>query len=275
MSLTNPTTYNTSGSQADGHSATIGATSDASTATTLVGLLKKLVSLLPASLVSGRLDTQASQATAANLNATAAQGAGSGSAATFWYTRNTDGTNTMPTMDAAARSGYQRVTDGTNTAAVKAASTAAAASDPSVVVAVSPNSPATVVGGAANSAAVSGNPVLTAGYDGTNARTIRTDSAGRAYPAGHSSYNTGGVNETRTVRTGAGHLVRLVINPGTMSTFTVYDNTAGSGTVLASQTTGGAGGGNGYSVEIGAAFSTGLTYISTGGCNVTLIYDAF
>lgn len=140
MALTNPATTNAVSSQADGHSATIGSTSDASTATTLVGLLKKLVSLLPTALVSGRLDTQASQATAANLNATAAQGAGSGSAATFWYSRITDGTNTMPTMDAAARSGYQRVTDGTNTAAVKAASTAAVASDPSLVVTVSPNS---------------------------------------------------------------------------------------------------------------------------------------
>lgn len=126
MSLTNPTTYNTSGSQADGHSATIGSTSDASTATTLVGLLKKLVSLLPASLVSGRLDTQASQATAANLNATAAQGTGSGSAATFWYTRVTDGTNTTPTMDVVGRAGFQKITDGTNTASVTAGSSSAA-----------------------------------------------------------------------------------------------------------------------------------------------------
>jgi CxxC motif-containing protein len=56
------------------------------------------------------------------------------------YVRLTDGTNTMPTGDAAARGIYHRVTDGTNTAAVKAASTAALAADPSLVVAFSPNS---------------------------------------------------------------------------------------------------------------------------------------
>ncbi len=53
----------------------------------------------------------------------------------------TDGTNTAPTMDVAARAGFQKITDGTNTGAVKAASTAAAAADPSFVVGLSPNSP--------------------------------------------------------------------------------------------------------------------------------------
>lgn len=57
------------------------------------------------------------------------------------FQKITDGTNTLPTMDVAARAGFGKVTDGTNTAAVKAASTAAAASDPSLVVALSPNSP--------------------------------------------------------------------------------------------------------------------------------------
>jgi hypothetical protein len=144
----------------------------------------------------------------------------------------------------------------------------------SLSVALASDQVATVVGGAANAAAVSGNPVLVAGYDGTNARTIRTDSSGSIYAAGGSSYNTNGVNETRNVRTGAGVLIRLVINPGTSSSFVCYDNTAGSGTVLCALTTGSAGG-NGYSVEVGATFSTGLTYVSTGGCNVTLVYRAF
>ena len=224
---------NAAGSQVDGHSATLGTTADASTATTVVGLLKKLIVVLS--------DT--------NLNATTTQGPGSGSAATFWYSRITDGTNTMPTMDNAARSGYQRVTDGTNTAAVKAASTAAAASDPSMVVAVSPNSPATV------------------------AQATPANLKATTFPGGSSSYNTNGVNETRTVRTGAGVLRGLIINPGTSSTFVVYDNTAGSGTVLVALTTGGVSGGNGYFIDcFDVAFSTGLTYVSTGGCNVTLVY---
>ena len=55
------------------------------------------------------------------------------------YVRVTDGTNTMPTGDAAARGVFHRITDGTNTAAVKAASAAAVAADPSLVVTFSPN----------------------------------------------------------------------------------------------------------------------------------------
>lgn len=54
--------------------------------------------------------------------------------------RDTSG-NPMPSMDTAARRGFVALTDGTNTAAVKAASTASVATDPSAVVALSPNSP--------------------------------------------------------------------------------------------------------------------------------------
>lgn len=43
-------------SQADGHSATIGATADADTALTLVGLIKWIKARLPTALVSGRFD---------------------------------------------------------------------------------------------------------------------------------------------------------------------------------------------------------------------------
>ena len=71
-----------------------------------------------------------------------------------------------------------KINDGTNTAAVKAASTAAVGTDPALVVAVSPNSPATVVGAAASGAATAGNPVLIGGLDTTNTRTIRTDTSG-------------------------------------------------------------------------------------------------
>ena len=51
---------NAAASQVDGHSASIGATSDADTALTMIGRLKKIVALLagglPAALISGRLD---------------------------------------------------------------------------------------------------------------------------------------------------------------------------------------------------------------------------
>jgi len=56
-----------------------------------------------------------------------------------WPVQVTDGTNTMPTGDAVGRAIFEKITDGTNTAAVKAASTAAATTDPSLVVALSPN----------------------------------------------------------------------------------------------------------------------------------------
>jgi len=66
---------------------------------------------------------------------------GQGSAGGAWFTRLTDGTNFMPTGDVAVRGVYNRITDGTNTATVKAASTAAASADTSLIVGLSPNSP--------------------------------------------------------------------------------------------------------------------------------------
>lgn len=72
---------------------------------------------------------------------TVAQGAPN-SNANKWPVQVTDGTHNMPTMDAIARAGFQEITDGTNgPVAVKAASTAAVAADPSLVTAFSPNSP--------------------------------------------------------------------------------------------------------------------------------------
>lgn len=56
------------------------------------------------------------------------------------FTKITDGTNTMPTMDVIARSGFVQISDGTNgPAAIKAASTAPAAGDKAQVVVISPN----------------------------------------------------------------------------------------------------------------------------------------
>lgn len=51
----------------------------------------------------------------------------------------TNGTQSMPTMDAVARKGFMAITDGTSTAGVTAASTAAVAATPAIVVAQSPN----------------------------------------------------------------------------------------------------------------------------------------
>jgi hypothetical protein len=90
--------------------------------------------------------------------------------ASAWPIKLTDGTNTAPTMDVAARAGFHKVTDGTNTVAVKAASTAAAATDTALVVAISPN----------NSPAISNLPTTVDTNTGiAGASTVRTVHAGR------------------------------------------------------------------------------------------------
>lgn len=182
--------------------------------------------------IASMTPVQVSQATAANLNATVAQGAGSGAAGTFWYTRVTDGTNTLPTMDAAARSGYQRVTDGTNTATVKAASTVPAASDTALVVSLSPNSK---------------NPV-------------------------GSSFSWFSTATGSTIKSGAGVVRRIIIGSNVAGIVTLYDNTTNSGTVICSVTSTTSTPCN--TVELNAAFSTGLHCVTTGsGISVTVVYD--
>lgn len=74
-----------------------------------------------------------------------------------WPVQVTDGTNTMPTGDAIARALFHEITDGTNgPVAVKAASTAAVAADPALVIAASPNGRFRMADGA-------GNPLTTNG----------------------------------------------------------------------------------------------------------------
>lgn len=98
-----------------------------------------------------------------------------------WPVKVTDGTNTLPTGDAAARAIFEKITDGTNTAAVKAASTAAIATDPALVVAVSPNNTVAVTGTVtatnpsvgSTGAAVPASATQVGGSDGTNLQTPR------------------------------------------------------------------------------------------------------
>lgn len=79
------------------------------------------------------------------------------------YVAITDGANQMPTMDVVARKGFFQLTDGVSAAAVKAASTAAAAADPALVVALSPNSG--VVGAQATGAKQTAAPLVIGGAD--------------------------------------------------------------------------------------------------------------
>lgn len=113
-----------------------------------------------------------------------------------WPVQVTDGTNTMPTGDAVGRAIFEKITDGINTTAVKAASTAAIATDPALVVAISPNNSVAVTGTVTatnpsvgtNNAAIPASSTQVGGSDGTNlqaARVFDADSgAGSQYILG-------------------------------------------------------------------------------------------
>ena len=79
---------------------------------------------------------------------------------------------------------------------------------------------------------------------------------------------------TTTIKSGAGILRRVVVNTkgSSSNTFTIYDNTVGSGTVITTIDTVNAVGGF---FEYGLAFSIGLTVVSATGtsADITVIYE--
>ena len=79
---------------------------------------------------------------------------------------------------------------------------------------------------------------------------------------------------TTTIKSGAGILRRVVINTkgSASNTFTIYDNTSGSGTVIAAIDT--VNGVSGH-FEYNVAFSTGLTVVNASGtsADITVIYE--
>ena len=87
------------------------------------------------------------------------------------------GTTNGLALDSTLTGGTQRsrITDGTNNAAVKAASTAAIASDPALVVAISPNSPLTATNPSVgiNTSAIPTSSTQVGGSDGTNLQAAR------------------------------------------------------------------------------------------------------
>jgi len=74
---------------------------------------------------------------------------------------------------------------------------------------------------------------------------------------------------TTTVKTGAGRLNRILVNTTAAGTITIYDNTAGSGTVIgvmkASIVE------NSYLFNI--PFNIGLTIVTAGASDLTVVYD--
>jgi hypothetical protein len=78
---------------------------------------------------------------------------------------------------------------------------------------------------------------------------------------------------TTLVRTGPGILERLVVNRAIASgVITIYDNTAGSGTLIATITHPGTLLQNQYDLEFGVRFSTGLTIVTSSTDNVTAVF---
>lgn len=162
---------------------------------------------------------------------------------------------------------FAKVTDGTNTAAVKAASTAPVATDPALVVALSPNGllpPGQAV-------MASSAPVVLA--------SDQSVLPVKALPA-----TSGGLLRTRTlipnnttnviIKASAGQVykIRATNNSSTIAYIKLYDAataTAGAGTpvdtiMIPAATAGGAGIADLYG-DIGVAHATGITFIVTTG----------
>lgn len=79
---------------------------------------------------------------------------------------------------------------------------------------------------------------------------------------------------TTTVKSGSGHVARIVINKAVAAaTITVYDNTAASGTKLGTVTFGAALLSDPPLVmELGCDFATGLTIVTSGATDLTVVY---
>lgn len=72
---------------------------------------------------------------------------------------------------------------------------------------------------------------------------------------------------TTTVKSGAGILHKIVINTLAAGTITVYDNTAGSGTIIAVINSGAE-----RAIQYDLAFATGLTVVTSATPDITIVY---
>lgn len=75
---------------------------------------------------------------------------------------------------------------------------------------------------------------------------------------------------TTVVKSGAGTLERIIVNTTAAAIITIYDNTAGSGTKIATIAASPVIGSN---FVYGALFSTGLTIVTAGASDITVIYS--
>ena len=90
-------------------------------------------------------------------------------------------------------------------------------------------------------------------------------------------FNTaGGTSTSYVLKYGPGVLKKVIINNPVASTITIYDNTAASGTTIATITSYAAGGANAvepYIIDYDCAFSTGLTINTSAAINLTITYE--
>ena len=96
-------------------------------------------------------------------------------------------------------------------------------------------------------------------------------SEGQAVSTGGYSFSNLATNATTTVKSGAGRLHAITVNTlGTATTATVYDNTAGSGTKIATISTTG----QMTTLLYDLAFATGLTIVTAGttAADLTVVY---
>jgi hypothetical protein len=131
--------------------------------------------------------------------------------------------------------GAVKLTDGTNTAAVKAASTAAAAGDPSVVVALSPNSPVPTGANSIGTVGLNAGSNI-AGKFGIDQTTPGTTNAVQVIPGtsgGWTPITEAALKTTvQTIKSSAGKLgVIDCYNPNTSSAVVEFFNTTGTVTL--------------------------------------------
>lgn len=94
----------------------------------------------------------------------------------------------------------------------------------------------------------------------------------KSAPPANSFANIAGA-ATTVVKSGAGTLDRIVVNKAVASsTVTVYDNTAASGSKIATVTNPALLHADQYVLDYGCAFATGLTVVTSGADDITVIY---
>lgn len=129
-----------------------------------------------------------------------------------------------------------------------------------------------VIGPDAAGVAVAGKPVLSAGTDGTNVRTLRLDTTGRE-PATQFYQWISSATSVNAAKSGAGILRRIIVGCSGASSINAVDTlTIGSGTVITSLTV--PAGASPNSIEINLPFTTGISFQTTGtGVSFTPCWD--